>query len=81
MFLQILMTNGTSKLDGFICGSDTIFCPDEFGFDDGYYANYDCMKNSYSVAYAAKAFGDPHFTDETFPVLNERLKNFKAFGS
>lgn len=67
------------KLDGFICGSDTIFCPDEFGFDDGYYANYDCMKNSYSVAYAA-SFGDPHFTDETFPVLNERLKNFKAFG-
>ena len=31
-------------LDGFVCGSDTIFCPDEFGIDDGYYANYDCMK-------------------------------------
>lgn len=67
------------KLNGFVCGSDTIFCPDEFGFDDGFYANYDCMKNSYSVAYAA-SFGDPNFTDEMYPVLNERLKNFKAFG-
>ncbi len=67
------------NLNGFVCGSDTIFCPDEFGFDDGFYANYDCMKNSYSVAYAA-SFGDPNFTDEMYPVLNERLKNFKAFG-
>ena len=66
-------------LDGFVCGSDTIFCPDEFGFDDGYYANYDCMKNGYSVAYAA-SFGDPHFTEETYPILNERLQNFNAFG-
>lgn len=32
------------KIDGFVCGSDTIFCIDEFGFDDGYYANYECMK-------------------------------------
>lgn len=55
------------KLNGFICGSDTIFCPDEFGFDDGYYANYECMKK-HSVAYAA-SFGDPHFTEETYKVL------------
>lgn len=67
-----------SEVDSFVCGSDTIFCPDEFGIDDGYYANYDCMKDN-SVAYAA-SFGDPHFTDEMYPVLNERLKNFKAFG-
>lgn len=66
------------KIDGFVCGSDTIFCPDEFGIDDGYYANYDCMKKN-SVAYAA-SFGDPHFTKDTFKVLNERLQNFKAFG-
>ena len=66
------------RIDGFVCGSDTIFCPDEFGIDDGYYANYDCMKGK-SVAYAA-SFGDPHFTDETYLLLNERLKNFKAFG-
>ena len=68
----------TSEVDSFVCGSDTIFCPDEFGIDDGYYANYDCMRGN-SVAYAA-SFGDPHFTDETYPILNERLKNFKAFG-
>ncbi|MCQ2485351.1 MAG: polysaccharide pyruvyl transferase family protein [Clostridia bacterium] len=68
------------KLDGFVCGSDTIFCIDEFkGFDDGYYANYDCMKNGYTVSYAA-SFGDPHFTDETLLILNERIKNFKVLG-
>lgn len=32
-----------------------------------------------SVAYAA-SFGDPHFTDETYKVLNDRLQNFNAFG-
>ena len=37
-------------ISGFVCGSDTIFCPDEFGIDDGYYANYECMKKR-SVAY------------------------------
>lgn len=66
------------NLDGFICGSDTIFCPDEFGFDDGYYANYPIMKGN-SVSYAA-SFGDPHFTEETYSILNERIKNFKALG-
>lgn len=24
------------NIDGFVCGSDTIFCYKEFGFDDGY---------------------------------------------
>lgn len=67
------------KIDGFVCGSDTIFCPDEFGFDDGYYSNYDCMKNGYSVSYAA-SFGDPHFDEATYQILNNRLKNFKALG-
>lgn len=66
------------NLDGFVCGSDTIFCPDEFGFDDGYYANYPCMRGN-SVAYAP-SFGDPHFSDEDYGKLNERLQNFKAFG-
>lgn len=66
------------RLDGFVCGSDTIFCPDEFGFDDGYYANYAEMKGN-SVSYAA-SFGDPHFTDETYEILNARIKNFKALG-
>ena len=30
------------NITGFVCGSDTIFCIDEFeGFDDGYFANYE----------------------------------------
>lgn len=66
-------------IDGFVCGSDTIFCIDEFGIDDGYYANYPVMKNGYSIAYAA-SFGDSHFTDETYKILDERLSNFKALG-
>lgn len=74
-FNEIIADEG---LDGFVCGSDTIFCPDEFGIDDGYYANYECMRGD-SVAYAA-SFGDPHFTDESYQLLNARLQNFKAFG-
>ena len=67
------------ELIGFVCGSDTIFCIDEFGFDDGFYANYPCMKNGYSVAFAA-SFGDPHFSKQDYNVLNQRLQNFKAIG-
>ena len=68
------------KLDGFVCGSDTIFCIDEFGgFDDGYYANYGCMKNGYTVAYAA-SFGDAHFDEKTYKILYEKLNNFKYIG-
>lgn len=68
------------QIDGFICGSDTIFCIDEFkGFVDGYYANYECMKNGYSISYAA-SFGDAHFDEKTYAILNERLSNFKAIG-
>jgi len=64
-------------LDGFICGSDTIFCIDEFkGFDDGYYANYPCMRG-HAVAYAA-SFGDSHFSDADYRTLDDRLANFKA---
>lgn len=66
------------KLYGFVCGSDTIFCPDEFGVDDGYFANYVPMQG-HSVAYAA-SFGDPTMTDEVSEQINERLKNFKAIG-
>ena len=32
-----------------------------------------------SVAYAP-SFGDPHFSDEDYTKLNERLQNFRAFG-
>lgn len=66
-------------LDGFVCGSDTIFCIDEFkGFVDGYYANYPCMRGR-SVAYAA-SFGDSHFTPADYETLDRRLANFKAIG-
>jgi phosphorylcholine metabolism protein LicD len=66
------------KIDGFVCGSDTIFCIDEFGFDDGYYANYGCMQGK-SVAYAA-SFGDSHFDSCSYSTLNNLLQNFKAIG-
>lgn len=67
-------------IDAYICGSDTIFCLEEFGgFDDVYYANYDCMKNGVSLAYAA-SFGDTFFDESTYPTLNDRLNNFKAIG-
>ena len=67
------------QIDGFVCGSDTIFCILEFhGFDDGYFANYDCMKGR-SIAYAA-SFGDAVFDDTTYLTLCDRLRNFKALG-
>ena len=68
------------RIDGFVCGSDTIFCIDEWnGFEDAYFAEYPCMKNGYSVSYAA-SFGDAHFDAETYKVLMKRLNNFKALG-
>lgn len=67
------------NLSGFVCGSDTIFCIDEFkGFDDGYYANYPVMQGQ-SVAYAA-SFGDSHFNDSSLTTLKARINNFKAIG-
>ena len=66
------------ELDGFVCGSDTIFCPDEFGFDDGYYANYTVMQGK-SVSYAA-SFGDLSLSDMICQTLNKRIMNFKALG-
>lgn len=66
-------------INGFVCGSDTIFCIDEFkGFDDGYYANYPIMRKR-SVSYAA-SFGDSHFDDASLSILDERLQNFLAIG-
>lgn len=66
------------NLNGFVCGSDTIFCPDEFGVDDGYYANYEPMRGK-SIAYAA-SFGDPTITDDIDRIISDRLGNFKAIG-
>ena len=67
-----------SEVDSFVCGSDTIFSPDEFDLDDGYLANYECMRGN-SIAYAA-SFGDPHFSDNQLERLNKLIKNFKALG-
>ncbi len=67
------------NVERFVCGSDTIFCIDEFkGFAEGYYANFDCMKGR-SVSYAA-SFGDSHFSDDDYNTLKQRLQNFKALG-
>lgn len=67
------------EISGFVCGSDTIFCINEFkGFVEGYYANFDCMRGN-SISYAA-SFGDPTFTEQDYLTLNERLQNFKALG-
>lgn len=66
-------------ISGFVCGSDTIFCINEFkGFVEGYYANFECMRGK-SVSYAA-SFGDPTFTDQDYVTLNQRLQNFRALG-
>lgn len=67
-----------NEVDSFVCGSDTIFSPDEFGLDDGYLANYECMKNN-SISYAA-SFGDPHFSPEELLDLDRKLMNFKSLG-
>lgn len=67
------------SLDGFVCGSDTIFCIDESnGFDDGFFANYSIMRQ-HSIAYAA-SFGDTRISDKDYVELNEKLHNFKAIG-
>lgn len=75
-FDEIVVDEGVER---FVCGSDTIFCIDEFKcLEEAYFANCKCMRGK-SVAYAA-SFGDSHFTTETYSQLNERLRNFKAIG-
>lgn len=67
-------------LDGYICGSDTIWCISEFkGFDNGYFANYPVMKNSHTISYAA-SFGDAVFEGEDEEMLRTCLQNYKAIG-
>lgn len=66
-------------LDGYICGSDTIWCPDEFQLDDGYYANIPEMKESYTISYAA-SMGDPHFSDAMYEQFKKNMHNYKAIG-
>ena len=69
----------SEELDGYVCGSDTIFCIREFGgFDNGYYANFPAMKGR-SVSYAA-SFGDVDWTEDELETLACKLRNFKAIG-
>lgn len=64
------------KLDGYICGSDTVFAVPEFGFDDGFYANYPAMRGR-SVAYAA-SFGDYDVPQSDIEPMRERFANFRS---
>lgn len=66
------------RLDGYVCGSDTIFCIPEFGFDDGYYANIHQMRGK-SISYAA-SFGDSVFSKDSTEKLKRMLSNFHALG-
>lgn len=68
------------NINAFVCGSDTIFCIEEFnGFDDGYYANFPCMRNGFTISYAA-SFGDSNFNELNEKELVKRLYNFKSLG-
>ncbi|MCM1310668.1 MAG: polysaccharide pyruvyl transferase family protein [Bacteroides sp.] len=65
------------NLDGYVCGSDTVFAVPEFGFDEGFYASYQVMRGR-SVAFAA-SFGDwKNISDEEISELRSRLQNFNA---
>lgn len=66
------------QLDGYVVGSDTVFCLEEFDLDDGYFANLPSMQG-HAVSYAA-SFGDSHFTEESYARLNPLLRNFNALG-
>lgn len=68
------------ELDGYILGSDTIWCIREFkGFEDGFYGNYLAQRSSRTVSYAA-SFGDVDFTAEELLELASRMHNLKAIG-
>lgn len=63
-------------VDSYVCGSDTIFNIKQFGFEDGYYANYDCMRHN-SISYAP-SFGDCSFNSNEEKQLRSLLLNFNA---
>lgn len=65
-------------LTGYVCGSDTVFAVPEFGFDDGFYANYEAMRGR-SIAYAA-SFGDYDIPESDIPELRQKLQNFNSIG-
>lgn len=64
------------NLNGYVCGSDTVFAVPEFGFDNGFYANYSAMRRR-SIAYAA-SFGDYAIPESDLSELKAKLSNFNA---
>lgn len=63
--------------DGYIIGSDTVWCTEESeGFDDGFFANYGCMKGKNNITYSASV-GDTGFQEKDRATLTGLLKNFK----
>lgn len=77
-YTRLNFASSNEEAESYVCGSDTIFSPDEFDLDDGFFANYDCMRLN-SISYAA-SFGDPHFSEEQLSRLDKLIKNFKALG-
>jgi hypothetical protein len=64
----------------YICGSDTIWnIRESNGFDDGFWANYDCMKNSRNIAYSP-SLADAEFSPDEEKIFVQRLNNFSAIG-
>lgn len=64
------------NLDGYICGSDTIWNLQEFqGFDPGFWADAPAMKGKYNITYSA-SIGDGTFSVEEKQTLSEKIKNF-----
>lgn len=71
-------TVARENISGYVVGSDTVFCLEEFNFDRGYFADYPEMKGN-TFSYAA-SFGDSHFTPESLKRLDALLQNFNALG-
>jgi hypothetical protein len=64
----------------YICGSDTIWnIRESKGFDDGFWANYDCMKGSRNIAYSP-SLADVEFSPDEEKIFIERLNNFSTIG-
>lgn len=64
------------NLDGYICGSDTIWNLQEFqGFDPGFWADAPEMRGKHNITYSA-SIGDGTFSEEEWRITSDKLKNF-----
>ena len=65
------------ELDGYICGSDTIWDTKESeGFDRGFFADFDSMRGKHNISYSP-SIGNRPFVEEDRSELTRLLKNFK----